>query len=161
MKPIANKKFHFFIGMKNPSFDEIVKSFSWISLVGMSGTGKSYWSGVMSFNGFKRFRCDDMIEDRLLLLLNPSTGKSTDLGDWVGFPFEPGYNKKEKIYLTLEIETRGEIIAYLETPNPLEKIVIDTTGFAPYAGDEIMQRLRELTCIVHLAASDVFLFINA
>jgi len=36
-----------------------------ISLVGMSGTGKTYWSKQLESKGFKRFCCDDLIGEKL------------------------------------------------------------------------------------------------
>ena len=36
-----------------------------ISIVGMSGSGKTYWSKKLESEGFKRFCCDDLIEEKL------------------------------------------------------------------------------------------------
>jgi shikimate kinase len=55
--------------------------------------------------------------------------------------------------LTFETEVLREIISYLQTADPAEKIVIDTTGSAPYSGDDIMKRLKALSYIIHLSVS--------
>ena len=127
-----------------------------ITLVGMSGLGKSYWSKVLEAEGFKRFCCDDMIADRLSDMLTQSDGKTIDLGEWMGFPYDAGYRGREKTYLALEIEVLREILAYLEVAGNGERIVLDTTGSAPYAGESIMKRLAKSTAIIHLATSEAY-----
>ncbi len=139
--------------MENTFIEEISNNYRWITLTGMSGLGKSYWSKLLATKGYKRFCCDDMIEDRIVKLINIADKKEIDIGKWMGFPFEKKYRRNENIYLTFEIEVLSEIISYLQTANPAEKIVIDTTGSAPYSGDDIMKRLKALSCIIHLSVS--------
>jgi len=139
--------------MENTFIDEISNDYRWITLTGMSGLGKSYWSKVLATKGYKRFCCDDMIENRIVKLINIPDKKEIDIGKWMGFPFEKKYRRKENIYLTFEIEVLSEIISYLQTADPSEKIVIDTTGSAPYSGGDVMKRLKELSCIIHLSVS--------
>lgn len=119
----------------------------------MSGLGKSHWSKVLERYGYNRFCCDDVITDRLLGPGHKHIKEIEDIGDWMGFPYEPGYKNREKAYLSLEIEILNEFIARLDSSSHTEKIVIDTTGSAPYAGDDVMKRLGELSCIIYLAAS--------
>ncbi|KJS32090.1 MAG: hypothetical protein VR64_08205 [Desulfatitalea sp. BRH_c12] len=71
----------------------------------------------------------------------------------MGLPFTPGYKEREKAYLDAESDLLLQIIAYLEKAGSEEKIVIDTTGSAPYTGDVVMMRLRALTRMIHLATS--------
>ena len=139
--------------MENTFIDEISNNYRWVTLTGMSGLGKSYWSKVLATKGYKRFCCDDMIEDRIVKLFKIPDKKEIDIGKWMGFPFEKKYRRNENIYLTFEIEVLSEIISYLQTADPSEKIVIDTTGSAPYSGDDIMKRLKALSCIIHLSVS--------
>ena len=133
--------------------DRFITQYPKITLIGMSGLGKSHWSKVLERHGYARFCCDDVIKDRLLGPSNENNEQIEDIGEWMGFPYEPGYKNREKAYLTLEIAILHEFIARLESSGHTEKIVIDTTGSAPYAGDVIMERLRELSCIIYLAAS--------
>ena len=74
-----------------------------ITLIGMSGLGKSYWSKEFERYGYNRFCCDDVITHRLLGPNNKNNEKINDIGDWMGFPYEPGYKHREKAYLSLEI----------------------------------------------------------
>lgn len=127
-----------------------------ITLIGMSGLGKSYWSRLLEKHGFKRYCCDDLIAQRLFQACDQTDSKVECLGLWMGFPFTPGYKERERDYCTAEARILWELVSYLVTSSSDEKVVIDTTGSAPYAGDALMKRLSELTCMVHLAASTAY-----
>ena len=123
-----------------------------ISLIGMSGSGKSKWSTRLSRLGFKRFCCDDLIPKKLVSELTRTDGTIMEPGEWMGFPYEPQYRKREFKYLACEIEVLSEIIESIEKNIRIEKnIVIDTTGSAIYAGEGVLRRLRRCTTIVHLS----------
>lgn len=121
-----------------------------LSLIGMSGSGKSYWSRELAELGFLRFCCDDLIAGKLAPELRRSNGTAMDLGEWMGFPYEPGYKERESTYLACEIAVIGEILDYLSGSNPGEQVVVDTTGSVIYAGQETLRRLRSITTVVHL-----------
>lgn len=121
-----------------------------ISLIGMSGTGKSHWSMKMSEFGFRRFCCDDLITEKLVSELKRSDGTSMDLGEWMGFPFDPGYEEREARYLACEMEVLGEVLDWIEkNAQNAENIVIDTTGSVIYTGDVLLKRMKALTRVVH------------
>jgi len=122
-----------------------------ISLIGMSGSGKSYWSIKLAQNGFHRFSCDDMIAARLTQELTRHDGTLMDVGEWMGFPYEPYYKQRESKYLVCEIEELGKILKYLSENNSQENVVVDTTGSVIYTGDEVLAKLRSNTTVVHLA----------
>ena len=82
-----------------------------LSLIGMSGSGKSHWSIRLAELGFRRFCCDEMIARRLSAELHKADGRAMDLGEWMGFPYEPNYKKREARYLVYEIEALHEILA--------------------------------------------------
>ncbi len=123
-----------------------------LTLIGMSGSGKSFWSKRLHQSSFRRFCCDDLIAARLLPE-SVSTGDAiTVVGRWMGFPFEPPYKEREAAYLAAEMAV---MIAAFEALEDLErddqtKIVIDTTGSVIYTGEHNLMRLRSLTTIVHL-----------
>jgi hypothetical protein len=120
----------------------------------MSGLGKSYWSKQFESEGFKRYCCDEMIKARLgEHLVNPD-GTRLNLGQWMGFPYDKDYRDRETLYLSLEIAVLNEIADYLDSVDPLEKVIIDTTGSAPYAGDDVMVRIKRLSFVVHLNTSE-------
>ena len=124
-----------------------------LSLIGMAGSGKSYWSMKLVEHGFRRFCCDDLIAAKLDPELTRPDGTTMELGQWMGFPYEPHYRERESKYLAYEIEVLTEILEYLESrkSNPEEKIVLDTTGSVIYTGERILRRLRRYTTVIYLS----------
>lgn len=129
-----------------------------IALIGMSGAGKSFWSGILARHGFEVFGCDDDIGRRLA-----ATGEIADpsldhLGRWMGFPFEPGFARRQALYLSLEHTVMDDLLTSLEAaPLAAEAppLVIDTSGSVVYAGQAMMQRLRRQSVVVYLSLSPV------
>ena len=73
-----------------------------LSLIGMSGAGKSYWSKRMESLGFQMYSCDDLIAERLGQKLEEK-GKSTiNLAKWMGQPFSEGYRRQKLFILNLK-----------------------------------------------------------
>ena len=123
-----------------------------ISLIGMAGSGKSYWSKKLAQNGFRRFCCDDLIAEKLAPSLIRPDGTTMGMGEWMGFPYEHHYTKHESQYLTCEIAVLTEILDYLTSHEntPEENIVVDTTGSVIYTGKEILQGLCRFTTVIYL-----------
>lgn len=124
-----------------------------LSLIGMSGSGKSIWAMKLAENGFRRYCCDDLIATKLAPELTRSDGTAIKLGEWMGFPYQRRYKGRESKYLSFEIEVLAEILEFFESRDNdgEEEMVIDTTGSAIYAGEEILRRLCRCTTVVHLA----------
>ncbi|RJQ36559.1 hypothetical protein C4559_04815 [Candidatus Microgenomates bacterium] len=127
-----------------------------ISLIGMSGTGKSHWAKKLEKNGFLRICCDDLIEEKLgeeLKVFGYSGIK--DVAKWMGQPYNKQYPITSKKYLSLEKKIMEEIINNLKNDFYKNKnIVIDTTGSVIYTGKRILQSLSELTKIIYLDVCD-------
>jgi len=123
-----------------------------LSLIGMAGSGKSYWSRMLSRQGFTRFCCDDMIAEKLAPELKRPDGGTMKVSEWMGFPYEPYYEERESRYLAYEIEVMSEILEYLEQAQNIceQNIVIDTTGSVIYTGHKTLMELQRLTTVVHL-----------
>jgi shikimate kinase len=126
-----------------------------ISLIGMSGSGKSHWSARLAENGFKCFSCDELIAQKLAPEALRPNGTAMDLGEWMGFPYESGYREREYRYLNYEKEVLTEVLDYLETSQDILdlNIVVDTTGSVIYTGEEIIDRLRRNTTMVYLSVA--------
>ena len=124
-----------------------------ISLIGMAGSGKTYWSMKLAELGFWRFCCDDLIAAKLAPELTRADGTSRGLAEWMGFPYESQYRERESRYLDYEIEVLNRILGEIESleERPEEKMVIDTTGSVIYTGEEILGKLRRSTAVVHLS----------
>lgn len=123
-----------------------------ISLIGMSNCGKTYWSKKLEAVGFKRFGCDDIIEEKLEKeLKNLGFSGINDVAKWMGQPYERKYTKTSKMYLNFEKEAMNYILDGIEKGLENKKnMVIDTTGSMIYIGETIMKRLKELTTIIFL-----------
>lgn len=124
-----------------------------LSIIGMSGSGKSYWAMKLAEHGFRRFCCDDLIAAELAAELGKPDGTVMSLGEWMGRPYESHYEEREAKYLASEIQVMSRILDYLEHPGsiPDEDLVIDTTGSVIYTGENILEGLRRNTTVVHIA----------
>jgi hypothetical protein len=121
----------------------------------MSGSGKSYWSAKLADSGFRRFCCDEMITDRLSSELKQKDGTVLELGKWMGFPFDPGYETREAQYLARENDVMAEILDWLDTSGNTEaqeNVVVDTTGSVIYTREVLLKRLKSLTTMVHFTS---------
>lgn len=123
-------------------------------LMGMSNSGKTYWSKKLEAVGFERLSCDDFIEKKLKKELKDLNLSGIDgVAKWLGQPFERQYPKTSRKYLRFEKESLIWIIKKLKTLKKQSyhhNIVIDTTGSAIYTGEQILEKLRKLSIIVYL-----------
>jgi shikimate kinase len=125
-----------------------------LALIGMSGTGKTFWSNRLAQTGRPAFCCDQRIEQRLRDRLQ--AGGYAGIGgvaSWMGWPDSPTYAQREAEYLAEEIGTLNEVLTELER-NPARELILDTTGSVIYTGNNLLLRLRRQMTIVYLAASD-------
>lgn len=121
-----------------------------LSLVGMSGIGKSYWAGRLAGQGFVRFDCDGLIAEQLGLATTEPENAVEALGSWSGLPTESRYQRMIDRYLACEIRVMNEILAAMAHVPAGTNLVIDTTGSVIYTGREILNHLRRQTHIVYL-----------
>lgn len=119
-----------------------------ISLIGMSNSGKTYWSQKLETAGFKRYSSDDYIEEKLGEELK-KLGYSgiADVSKWLGQPYEESHARNSKTYLSYEIESLQYFISQIT--NQDDNVVIDTTGSVIYTGD-VLKKLKKSTKIVYL-----------
>lgn len=122
-----------------------------LTLIGMSGTGKSHWSKKMETLGYRRYCCDELIAERLGEEFE-KTGKAThSMAKWMGQPYSKGYHEAEAMYLELESAVIAQICDDLENATQKDiPVVVDTTGSLIYLQETILKRLRNLTRTVLL-----------
>src|SRR5438477_3686876 len=117
-----------------------------LSLVGMSGIGKTYWSKQLETHGFKTICCDDLIGKELEKELQKFHYQGTKgLSEWMGQPYDTRYTENSKKYLELERKVMDTALCYLQQAATDENIVIDTTGSVIYMDRQILSRLSKLT----------------
>jgi hypothetical protein len=125
-----------------------------LALVGMSGAGKSYWTERLAAEKIPAISCDDQIETRLAPRLQQGGFRGINgVAAWMGWPDSPRYAEREAQYLSEEIASLDEVLTSLQKDQHRE-LVLDTTGSVIYAGNNLLFRLRKLTTVVYLAASD-------
>jgi shikimate kinase len=125
-----------------------------LALIGMSGSGKTFWTRRIAENGVPAISCDDVIEHRLA----PRLAKGGFVGingvaAWMGWPHSATYAEREAQYLAEETAALDEILSALEK-DAQKPQVLDTTGSVIYTGNHLLMRLRKLMKVVYLAASD-------
>ena len=124
-----------------------------LALIGMSGTGKTFWTKKLAESEVPAVFCDDRIEQRLAPRLGPGGYAGINgVAAWMGWPDSATYAEREAEYLAEEIYTLDEVLRSLED-DPDRSLVLDTTGSVIYAGNPLLVRLRRQMTIVYLAAT--------
>lgn len=119
------------------------------TFVGMSNSGKSYWSANLETCGYHRICCDDEIETRLGPILSGLGYRGiADVAKWMGLPYEPQSPANQRRYLELETQIMWEIVRKLQ--DGATGLVIDTTGSVIYTGERIAQGLRKYSRVIYL-----------
>lgn len=124
-----------------------------LALIGMSGSGKSFWTKRLADADHPTITCDDRIEERLRSQLE--RGGHAGIGGvaaWMGWPDSATYAEREAAYLAEETRVLDEILSELAA-DPERTLVLDTTGSVIYTGNHQLLRLRKLMTVVYLAAS--------
>jgi hypothetical protein len=126
-----------------------------LALVGMSGTGKTFWTRKLAAAGWRTVSCDDLIEKRLEPRLAAGGYAGINgVAAWMGWPDSPTYAQREAEYLAEEIAVLDEFLSELETGEGGAPTVLDTTGSVIYAQNNILMRLRRQMTVVHLASTE-------
>jgi hypothetical protein len=133
-----------------------------LALVGMSGSGKSFWTKKLGAAGWRSVCCDDLIEQRLAPRLAAGGYSGINgVAAWMGWPNSFTYVQREAEYLAEEIGVMDEFLSSLEKEKSglgkelgATPVVLDTTGSVIYAQNNILMRLRRQMTVVHLANTE-------
>jgi hypothetical protein len=126
-----------------------------IALVGMSGSGKTFWTRKLAAAGWKAVSCDDLIEKRLAPRLKAGGYAGIHgVAAWMGWPDSLTYAQREEEYLAEEIAAVDEYLTRLEKDAGDAPMVLDTTGSVIYAQEDVLRRLRRQMTVVHLASTE-------
>ena len=122
-----------------------------LSLIGMSGAGKSYWAKRMQSQGYRSIICDNLIAEQLGPLISSSEKSTLGLAAWMGKPDQPGYKEAQAKYLELETKVVTQICDELEQSSESDdKVIIDTTGSLIYLEPQLIKRIKKLSFLVYL-----------
>ena len=128
-----------------------------LAFIGMSGTGKTFWSKRLADAGRHVVSCDDLIGRRLAEHL-PNADRAgfnnmaNDLAAWMGWPDSATYAERESQYLAEEIGALDQVLTGVEQ-HPEESLILDTTGSVIYTGNNLLMRMRRDLTVVYFAAS--------
>jgi hypothetical protein len=126
-----------------------------LALVGMSGSGKTFWTRKLAAAGWKSVCCDDLIEQRLAPRLAAGGHSGINgVAAWMGWPNSVTYAPREAEYLAEEIAVMDEFLNNLEKDSSGTPMVLDTTGSVIYVQNNILMRLRRQMTVVHLANTE-------
>jgi len=124
-----------------------------LAFIGMSGTGKTFWSRRLAGAGHRIVSCDDLIGRRLAEHLpNGDRAGINDLAAWMGWPDNASYAEREAHYLAEEIGALDEVLTEVER-TPEKSLILDTTGSVIYTGNHLLLRMRRGMTVVYFAAS--------
>lgn len=120
-----------------------------IVIIGMSGSGKTYWSKILAQRyGYPHIEFDDLIgkSPELADLIRGIRGKDAaeKLGNYFGMPWTKGFDAKEAAFLGLE---KG----FMSEAQPTGSI-LDLTGSCIYHPDE-MKAIRATGLVIYLETS--------
>jgi shikimate kinase len=124
-----------------------------LTLIGMSGIGKSYWSQALTSLGFQRICCDDLISHKLSALTGQILVGLEGVSDWLGEPEQEGYTERNNLYLACEAEVTAEVNQQIMVSKPAAPTVIDTTGSIIYLPPQLLEPLAQNSVVVYLQAS--------
>ncbi|MBI2617426.1 hypothetical protein HYW55_04790 [Candidatus Gottesmanbacteria bacterium] len=122
-----------------------------LSLIGMSNSGKTFWSEKLEEYGYIKLCCDDYIEYKLGSVLKKLGYRGiSDVSKWLGQPYEERYQSNSKKYLKFEKESLEKFIDQVNSDYADRAVVIDTTGSVIYTGFTILKKLKNNTKIIYL-----------
>lgn len=116
-----------------------------LAFVGMSNAGKSYRSKVLERElDFFWYHVDGKIQKAL------GFEDMNEISDWLGYPNNPTYPKREAEYLALE--NKCTKVDDLNTEG--KNLVFDTTGSVTHLNPDTLSWLHEHCLIVHLEVDE-------
>ncbi len=126
--------------------DRKTENFSKLCLIGMSGVGKSYWAQKFELEGYQLVSCDQRICEHILHKIGSADEIISSLGTWLGFPWQDGFQQREKIYRDLENEYMFELSGRMD-PQPT---ILDSTGSLIYCSPETLKLVKDNFLVIYL-----------
>src|SRR5690349_2515878 len=104
-----------------------------LTLIGMSGVGKSACAAALAARGFQVIDCDALIAARLQAVTGYSEASLEELGRWMGFPYEADFRRREDLFMACEQDVLRDVLAQATASTATQNCVIDTGGSVIYA----------------------------
>ena len=122
-----------------------------LTLIGMSGAGKSFLAAKFAAHDFLLVDCDALLATKLQSLLGPVGSTLEQIGRWMGLPYHPHFRQREALYLACEMLTLRDVIGQAKACAASQtNCLIDTGGSIIYADRALWQRLRQYSTVIYL-----------
>src|SRR5215213_2938452 len=122
-----------------------------LTLIGMSGAGKTFWAAKFAAQGFLVIDCDALLATKLQTLVGRSGTTLEEIGRWMGFPYQADFQRREALYLACEMDILRDVIAQASACAVTQtNYLIDTGGSIIYADRALLQRLRQYSTVIYL-----------
>lgn len=125
-----------------------------LTLVGMSGVGKSVCAAALAARRFQVIDCDALIAAKLQSITGYSGTSLEELGRWMGFPYEADFQRREALFLECEQEVLRDVLAHAAARTATQNCVIDTGGSVIYADPALLQQLQQCSTVIYLRIPD-------
>ena len=126
-----------------------------LTLIGMSGAGKTVWATKLAAHGFTVCDCDALLATKLQTIAGHTGASLEEIGRWMGFPYQADFRLREALYLTCEMDILRDVVAgAIACTSTQTNAVIDTGGSVIYADPALLQRLRQCTIVIYLRIPD-------
>ncbi|HEY0606237.1 MAG TPA: shikimate kinase [Herpetosiphonaceae bacterium] len=127
-----------------------------LTLMGMSGVGKTVCATKLAAHGFQVIDCDALLAAKLQAIVADSGMTLEEIGRWMGFPYEADFRRREALYLACEQNVLHDVLAQTTASAATEtNCVIDTGGSIIYAEPALLQSLRQHSTVIYLRVPDV------
>lgn len=122
-----------------------------LTLIGMSGVGKSFWAAKFAAQGFLIIDCDALLATKLQSLVGQIGTSLEQIGRWMGLPYQADFRQRELLYLACEMLILRDVIAQAKAYAAHQTdCLIDTGGSIIYADPALLQRLRQYSTLIYL-----------
>lgn len=125
-----------------------------LTLVGMSGVGKSVCAATLAARGFQVIDCDALIAAKLQVITGYTGASLEELGRWMGFPYEASFQQREALYLACEQDVLRDVLLQATATAATQNCVIDTGGSVIYADPALLYQLRQCSTVIYLRIPD-------
>jgi shikimate kinase len=117
----------------------------------MSGAGKTFWASQLAAHGCTVFDCDALIATKLQPLAGLASDSQAEIGRWLGFPDQAGFQQREALFLACEMDILRDVMAHASACAAAHTTsVIDTGGSVIYADPALLQRLQQCSTMIYL-----------
>lgn len=126
-----------------------------LTLMGMSGVGKTVCAAKLAAHGFQVIDCDALLAHKLQATSGASGSSLEEIGRWMGFPYEADFRRREALYLECEQDVLRDVLAQATASAATgTNCVIDTGGSIIYADPALLQQLRQCSTVIYLRIPD-------